>query len=412
MKLAYTAFDKSGKAVSGTADANSAAEARETLRRQGLFVTDIRETSATDLSYEAAAASRGGANQRIGTGRRLKNLAMFSRQLHVLVGSGTPIVQALAAIERQCEHENWRLVIAELRKRVEEGAPLSEAMRQQSAHFDAVCRSLIAAGESSGNLPQMLDRLANLSRKQLHLRSSVLGAMVYPCMLIMLGITVLIVMLLFVLPRFAGLFSTLDAPLPPTTKLLMWLSGLLRSYWWAALIGAAGGGFGLRAWVKSTRGKETIDTTSLNVPKFGRLMRSLMTARLARMLGTLLESRVPLLDALQLTRQSLMNLHYVKLIARAEESVGRGEPISAVLSSSDLISACVQEAVRNGEQTGQIGTPLVQMADFLDEENDVVVKSLTSIIEPMILIVLGVLVGFIAISMFLPLFDLVSAAHG
>jgi type II secretory pathway component PulF len=244
------------------------------------------------------------------------------------------------------------------------------------------------------------------------LRSSVIGAMVYPCMLITLGFTVLIVMLLFVLPRFSGLFESLDTPLPPTTKMLLWLSGMLRSYWWIALIVLGGGGFGLKMWMNSRAGKETIHTASLNLPKFGRLMRSLMTARLSRMLGTLLESRVPLLEALALTRQSLRNQHYVNLVTRAEESVGRGEPMSAVLSTSDLISACVQEALRNGEQTGQIGTPLVHMADFLDEENDVVVKSLTSIIEPVILIALGALVGFIALSMFLPLFDLVAATHG
>src|SRR3954470_956795 len=142
MKLAYTAFDKGGKAISGTAEAASPAEARENLRRQGLFVTDIREASAGEISYATAKSAAGGsAGKRIGTGQRLRNLAMFSRQLHVLVSSGTPIVQALSAIERQCEHENWRLVVAELRKRVEEGTPLSEAMRQQSNHFDAVCRS-------------------------------------------------------------------------------------------------------------------------------------------------------------------------------------------------------------------------------------------------------------------------------
>lgn len=407
MKLAYTAFDKTGKASSGTVEAAGIPEAKETLRHQGLFVTDIREGG--ESASSAASTQK---QKRLGTGLRLKSLAMFSRQMHVLLSSGTAIVQALNAIERQSEHEAWRAVVVRLRQRVEEGTPLSEAMRQQPHCFDAVCRSLVAAGESSGNLPQMLDRLAVLTRKQLHLRGSILGAMIYPCVLIGLGVTVLIVMLMFVLPRFSILFQSLDSPLPPTTKLLMWLSVMLWAYWWAFLIVLFGGAAGIYTWVFSEHGKQAIHTASLNLPKIGRLSRSLMTARLSRMLGTLLESRVPLMDALQLTRQSAVNLHYVKLLARAEEAVTRGEAVSAVLGNTDLISACVQEALRNGEQTGQIGQPLLHMADFLDEENDIVVKSLTSIIEPVILIFLGVIVGFIAISMFLPLFDLVSAAHG
>jgi type IV pilus assembly protein PilC len=406
MKLVYTAFEKSGKPTTGSVEAPSAAEAREALRRQGLCVAEIRDAGASPASQ---VTGRGG---RIGAGQRLKNLAMFSRQLHVLIASGTPIVQALNAIERQCEHESWRAIVVDLRKRVEEGSPLSEAMRLHPRHFDAVCRSLVAAGESSGNLPVMLDRLASLSRKQLHMRSSIIGAMVYPCLLIGIGMIVLVVMLLFVLPRFSALFNSLDSPLPPTTKLLMWLSTMLWAYWWAALIGAIGGGIAAFLWIRSESGRQMWHTTVLKLPKLGRLSRSLMSARLSRMLGTLLESRVPLLEALQLTRQSATIVHYHTLLTRAEDAVSRGEPISAVLGNTDLIAACVQEALRNGEQSGQIGQPLIHMADFLDEENDVVVKSLTSIIEPAILIVLGLIVGVIALSMFLPLFDLVSAAHG
>jgi type II secretory pathway component PulF len=322
-------------------------------------------------------------------------------------------VQGLHAIERQCEHEGWCAVVGSVRKRVEEGAPLSEAMAQHPQHFDAVCRSLVAAGETSGALPAMLDRLATLARKQLHLRSSILGAMVYPCVLMSIGVIVMIVMLMFVLPRFQGLFESLDSPLPPTTKILLWVSEVLWSYWWLLLSLLIGTAVGFKFWITSDSGKESINSAVLSVPKLGRLVRSLMTARVARMLGTLLESRVSLLDALQLTRQAAVFVQYAQLLRRAEDAVGRGEPMSAVLGNTDLISACVQEAVRNGETSGKLGEPLVQMADFLDEENDIIVKSLTSIIEPMILIVLGVVVGFIALSMFLPLFDLVSAAqHG
>jgi type IV pilus assembly protein PilC len=219
-------------------------------------------------------------------------------------------------------------------------------------------------------------------------------------------------MMLFVLPRFGTLFLTLDTPLPPTTRWLLSISGFLRDWWWAVGIGAVSTISAASLWLRSTPGRNRIQKTMLNLPKFGRLMRSLLTARVARLLGTLLESRVPLLDALKLTRQSTGNVHYADLVARAEEAVTRGEAVSTVLSASDLISPSVQEALRNGEQSGRIGAPLIHMADFLDEENEVVVRTLTSLLEPAILIVLGALVGLMALSMFLPLFDLVAATGG
>lgn len=406
MKLAYKAYDAAGQAVSGTFEAASTSEGREALRRKMLFVTEIAEAG---TAVEAAARSSGSGMTR---GQRLRHLTTFSRQLHVLVSSGTPLVQALCAIERQCEHDKWRRILADLRRRVEEGAPLSSTMRLHPDIFDPVCRSLISAGESSGNLSVMLDRLATICRKQLHLRHTVIGALVYPTLLIAIGFCVLLAMLLFVLPRFSILFESLDTPLPPTTQALMWVSQALRTYWWAALVPTLGAAAALYLRFRSEAGQQGIHALMLNLPKVGRLSRSLMSARLSRMMGTLLESRVPLLEAMQLTRQAVVMVPYAKLFERAEQSVSRGEPVSSILCNTDLIAACVQEALRNGEASGNVGQPLIHMADFLDEENDVVVKSLTSIIEPLILIVLGVVVGFIALSMFLPLFDLVSAANG
>jgi type II secretory pathway component PulF len=192
----------------------------------------------------------------------------------------------------------------------------------------------------------------------------------------------------------------------------MWASDGLWNYWWAVILFSIGSGMGAYFWLGSESGRQTLHRITLATPKLGQLSRSIMSARLSRMLGTLIESRVPLLDALQLTRQAAVILPYQVLLQHAEDAVGRGEPISAVLGHTDLIAPCIQEALRNGETSGQMGQPLLHMADFLDEENDVVVKSLTSIIEPVILIGLGIVVGGIALSMFLPLFDLVSAAHG
>jgi type IV pilus assembly protein PilC len=410
MNLAYEAIDAQGKPVAGTVDTADAAEAIEQLRRQGLFVTRI--TAAAGDAAGAKAAGRGG-RRKLSGAKRLKNLAMFTRQLSVLVSSGTPLVQALGSLERQAKEKAWRDVLVALRGKVEEGATLSEAMAHQPGVFDPVCRSLIAAGESGGSFDTMLERLATMTRKQMQVRGAVVGAMVYPCLLIVIAVGVLALMLLFVLPRFIGLFEQLDAELPATTQFLVMLSNALRTYWWAIPLVGGGAFFALRTWLVTDAGRRTVDTLVLKVPMAGAIVRSFAVARITRVLGVLMAGRVPLLEALALARQTARNVRYVALVAAAEEAVTRGSTISAAFAEAeDLVTPSICEAIRSGEQSGQMGPLLLNIADFLDEDNEVVVKSLTSILEPLILVGLGLVVGFVALSMFMPLFDLTSATHG
>lgn len=404
MKFVYQAMDKSGQTVHDVTEAKDTSEAIENLRRQGLFATEIGPASQAITTKRV----RGG----IGRGKRLKYLAMFSRQLHVLVGCGIPLTQALEALARQVKPGPWKDVLTNIHSRVEEGTPLSGALEMHPRYFDPIIRSMIEAGETGGNLSAMLDRMANLTKKQVHTRSAIIGAMVYPCLLIVVSINVMITMLTFVLPRFAELFKTLDSPLPPSTKFLMGLSDIMRNDWWAILIGLVVIFVGTKAWLGSNAGKRSIDTLVIRFPKFGILVRNFITAQLVRTLGVLVQSRVQLLDAIRLARLGTMNHHYADLLSRAEQAVVCGEPISTAFSREDLIPSNIYEALRNGERSGQVGPLLLNMADFMDEENEVVMKSLTSIIEPLILIVLGVLVGGVALSMFLPLFDLTAAARG
>ena len=404
MKFVYQAIDKDGKIVNDVTEAKDAGEAVENLRRQGMFATEINPAS------EVAGARK--VRGRIGRGKRLKYLAMFSRQLHVLVGCGIPLTQALEALERQVKPGPWKDVLANIHARVEEGTSLSAALEMHPLYFDPIVRSMIEAGETSGNLSAMLDRLATLTKKQVHTRSAIIGAMVYPCLLIVVSINVLITMLTFVLPRFADLFKTLDSPLPPSTKFLMAVSEVMRNEWWVILLGIIFAVVGIKTWLASAHGKKSVDTLVIRVPQLGVLVRNFISARIVRTLGVLLQSRVQLLDALRLTRLGTLNHHYSDLLSRAEQAVACGEPISSAFSREDLIPSNIYEALRNGERSGQVGPLLLNMADFMDEENEVVMKSLTSIIEPVILIVLGVLVGGVALSMFLPLFDLTAAARG
>lgn len=401
MKFAYSGADTAGRAVSGTIEAAGPREAGELLRAKGIAASDLRPDDGK------AAATKGA---RSTSRHSLRHVADFTRQLAVLVGTGTPLVDAVASLERQAKAGPWRDVLADIRQRTEEGTPLSVALGEHPDYFDGVCRSLIAAGEQGGKLEVLLDRLASLTRQQLKVRNAVAGALVYPCVLIGVAILVTVSMIGFVLPRFEGLFKTLSTPLPPTTKFLMALSEALRQHWLilgVATIALVVGGV---AWVRSRSGRAALDRAMVRLPVVGVCTRTLIIARISRVLGVLLEGRVPLLESLQLTRGSTGHSMYVDLMVKAEEALTRGETLASSFERSPLVPPAVCEAVRNGERSGKIGPVLSTMADYLDEDNEVALRTLTRMVEPVILLLLGLIVGTIAISMFLPLFDLTSAA--
>lgn len=407
MRFAYEGYDRSGKSVAESIEAGSLPEASEALRKQGLFVTRIRPDG----------AGEGSDRTRPGRGRtsRLRNTAILVRQLSVLVSTGTPMVEAIMSLERQTPDGSWKRVLTDVRERIERGGQLSAAMSHHPLYFDAVSRSLVAAGESSGKLDDMLRRLSTLVRQQLKIRSSITGAMVYPALLVAVCLSVLATMMFFVLPRFEGLFQNLGTPLPPSTRIVMDLSQFLRSYWWAVLMVLVPAFACVKMYLATPGGRTALHGALIRLPVFGKVFRSFAIARLARILGVLVESKVPLLEAMQLARETTGNVCYERLIDAAAGRVERGENFSATLQNSSLVSPSFVEAVRSGEQAGRLGAVLLSLADFLDEDNEIVLRSLSSIIEPLILIVLGTLVGFVAVSMFMPLFDLAtttsSGAH-
>ncbi len=423
MKLAYQAFDKTGRKVSNVIDASDIAQATEELRKQDLFVADISPVNSgsgprrkrqkpSASGSESKSADPGLVPVKGSKTRRLKTLAMFTRQLYVLVSSGTPLTQALAALENQIKDEGWRGAIGDVREGLESGSALSEAMALHPECFDSIYRHMVAAGEQGGELAVMLNRLADLTHKRLHVRSAIQGAMIYPCLLSFVALSVLVLLMVFVIPRFGELFDSLDAAQPPSTQMLLAASAFVVSYWWALLGALVVGIFGLKAYFKTQPGRRIMHTIILRLPKVGGIVRSFSTARIVRMLGLLLESHVPVLEALTLTRDVTSNVHYTELMGRAERAVSQGQEISSVFGESDLIPPAVCEATRSGEKSGQIGPLLLNLGDFLDEENEVTLKALTSIIEPVILIVMGLLVGFVALSMFMPMFDVTSMTGG
>jgi type II secretory pathway component PulF len=415
MKYTCIGFDRAGKAVRETIEAPSAEEASEQARRKGIFVT---ETRASGTSAPRGAPADAGAWSGLGEGKRLRQLASFLRQLAMLVSTGTPLVDAIVSLEKQTPEGELRTVVGRIRSKVEEGVTFAEAIAEHPRWFDAVSRSLIAAGEAGGGLGEMLSRLSVLVRKQVKVRQQTVGALVYPCVLLSIALSVSVAMVTFVLPRFEGLFKTLDAPLPASTAVLMDLSAFVRGHWMALSVGAAallGAGW----WaLTSPAGRAWRGAVLLNLPRAGDAVRAFTTARIARLLGVLMLGRVGLLEALKLVRESLGLGAYRRLIEGVEEGVTRGENMSQALVAAQermgirLIDAPVIEALRSAERSGRVGEVLVAMADHMDEDNEVTLKALMQMIEPAILLLLGLVVGTVAVSMFLPLFDLTGAGGG
>ncbi len=361
-------------------------------------------------AYRAAAIAARAAQQkdqgRLGAASRLSTLAWFTRQLYVLLIGGMPLLQALRSLELQAKEGRWRRTLHRIKERVEEGASLSEALTHEPAYFDPVFVNLIAAGEASGSLNEILSRLSALTKQMLQTRRAVVTAMTYPVLLTFISTSALLAMVLIVLPQFEGLFETLDMPIPPTTKYLLVLSAVIRGAWVAWLIGVLAAAVGLWFGLRSARGRRMIDYAALRTPRIGPIVRNFATARIARLLGVLVGAKVPLLEALRLVRLAMSNSYYVALLTQAEEAVAQGRSVSDSLADPMLVSPSVTEALRSGEESGQIGPLLLEIASFLDSENEDSVRQLTGVIEPMILTFLGLMVGFVAISLFLPLFDL------
>ncbi|MEO0484074.1 MAG: type II secretion system F family protein [Planctomycetota bacterium] len=418
MKLVYEAYDASGQAVRGSVEAGDEAAARDQLARQGLIVLSVGAGAGADArpARSAAAGERsdrgGGDGRRVSMSKKLDHLVEFSRQLGMLATTGTPLADALGALERQTADEAWAEVLRGLSREVEQGAPLSEAMAMRSDVFDAVSRSLVAAGEASGELPSMLRRISAVTRQTQTTYNAVRGALMYPFILLMVAIIVIGVMLVVVVPRFADMFQSLNAPLPPTTVALVQISDIVRGGWWALgpiIIGLV---VGAAWWLRTPAGLLARDRALVHAPIAGSIVRSLASARLARLLGALLKAKLPLLEALVLVRSSMNNRLFSDLVGEAHDEVSQGGSLAGAFERSQLVSATLAEGVRSGESTGRLDEVLGELAEHLDEDNNQTIRTLTTLIEPVILIIMGLLVGFVAVSMFLPLFDLTAATGG
>lgn len=409
MNLTYEAIDGSGRNVSDAIEASSAKEAVESLRQKGLFVTHIASAKAESLVP--------GSDSRLGTSDpgltkvrfSLRQLVMFTRQMAMLLASGSGVVPALNALNRQIKDANQKALLRRIVADLEEGCPLADAFRKYPSIFDASYCAVVAAGEASAQLPQMFTKLAGMMSKRKAMRNKVVGSLIYPALLIVLCVSVVNILLFFVIPRFADMFDTLGVPLPSSTKFMMALSaGLCK--WWPVPVGfVIALVVGSVYLVKSRTGRQILSDVQIRVPVAGRLMSRLIQSEMLRILGMLIEAKVGVLDALDLARGVTSNRRYGALCNKVEEAVTSGNSISSAMEATELIDPSICQAVRTGEESGSLGGAISYAADVLDEENAELVDVVTKLIEPMILIVMGVIVGAVAISLFTPLFDITAA---
>jgi type IV pilus assembly protein PilC len=396
MPYSYQAIDASGQQVSDIVDAGSMTEAADQLRQRGLFVTQMSPTDTAPIA--AAPTAKAGGSTR--------DLVFFTQQMAMLLRAGARVVPALEAIEAQSTRPQWRTVVRSIRDQVEQGRPLSETLQEFPKVFSSVFVNIIAAGEASGDIALAFDRVARLAQQQRDIRNRVVGAMTYPAVLLGLCFIVILILLTFILPRFDEMFKALDVELPFITSTLITASqGLLR-YWYVALSVVAVIGGGTYVFACSQIGKEFMSRGMVRVPVFGAIVRRVILARICRIWGQLIESKIPMLEAIQLAQHSTSSLDFRELLQEIEETVNRGESVAQPLRNSWLVPTTFAAAIATGEESGRMGSSLDFVATCLEEDNAQILASLSRVIEPIMLIVMGIVVGTMALSLFLPMFDM------
>lgn len=410
MIIEYQALNPTGSIVTDTLVVDDVTQVQAELTNRGLVPISVKTGTNSAMGRSGLKDLLTGlANRpdRVDPKRASRReLPFFTAQLAILLETGTPVAASLTAIERQLTNPHWRMIVAQMRQHVEEGGTLTSAASLYPHIFDSVFTSMISAGETSGNLSEILNRLADLSRQADRLKSKLISAMIYPALLTLISLAVMMILIFFVLPRFVTVFEELNVKLPATTKALLSVSSFAREYTLLAAGLLSAVVVSIVFALRSKSGKRFRTRTLLKIPIAGPLSSALINARIFRLMGLLIESSVPLLEALELTRTATVNYLYTNLIGRMHTSVLNGCTMNEIMLTSRLIPPSIAQMVQTGEENGQVGRVMTMLADYLDDRNETRIGTLTTVMEPVILIFMGLIVGVLVISLVLPLFDL------
>jgi type IV pilus assembly protein PilC len=403
--FAYSGRTRAGQNVTGERVADSADAAIAALRREQVMVTKI-----SPVKEKADASKPVTVNKKKKVSP--KSLAVFTRQFSVMIDAGLPLVQCLEILGTQEEDKNFGAVILETRAEVEGGASLADAMKKNPRVFDSLYTNMIAAGEAGGILDTILKRLATYIEKAVKLKNQVQSAMVYPVAIVVIATVVVGVILWKVIPTFATLFAGLGAELPLPTRIVIALSNGLVRYMPFVLLGIGAFIFGLRSYYKTPNGRMACDRLMLKAPILGSMFRKIAVARFCRTLATLLASGVSILEALDITAKTAGNAVVEQALYATRKSIEGGDTIATPLKETAVFPPMVVQMISVGETTGALDTMLGKIADFYEEEVDVAVAGLLTLLEPLMIAVLGGVVGGIVIAMYLPIFSLISKLTG
>jgi len=400
-----------GGVVVGTLDAPELRTAAEMLRRQRYVVLDLKVGRGAGEAGTAGALGGGGISL-FKPKVKPKDVVLFSRQLATMVGAGLPIMRGLGTMIDQVENPAMKEVVTKIRDDIEHGVSISQAMAKFPKIFNTLYVSMVAAGETAGNLDQILDRLAGYLEAAEELQRKVKGAMSYPAVIVSAVIVVVIFLMVFVIPTFVNVFQEAGAELPMMTQITIGMSNWMKGNIGVIIAIIAGMFFFLR-WYRSTpNGSLAIDRLLLRMPVFGQLIRKQAVARFTRTLSTMIHGGVPILQAMEVVAKTSGNRVVEEAVIKSMESIKEGEKISEPLKQSGVFPPMVIQMISVGEETGKLSEMLVRVADFYDSEVDTAVASLSSMIEPLVIIFMGVIVGFLVVSMFMPMFELGQVATG
>ncbi|MBI5597692.1 MAG: type II secretion system F family protein [Elusimicrobia bacterium] len=400
----YEALDASGKKTSGVSTATGLKELTSILRSQGLFLVDAREAAGADTRPgPQAVADLAGAK---GRPVDLQLVALFTTQLSIMVRTALPLMESIQSLGRQQSDPTFKAVVLEVARSVQHGQPLSAACARFPNAFDEVYVSLLSAGEATGQMAQMLDRLAQHLQFRIDLRSKVRSALLYPSVVVLVAFCVVAFLVLFIIPTFAEVFSQFDLDLPLPTRMLLGANAHLRSVWYLYLFGIGGAWWYFWMWLSSPSNTRTVHDLQLRLPVAGTLVRNIVMTRVLRTLASLVAAGVPILKSLNLSQHASGNMIFHEILAKVQKAASEGRGLASALAESPYFPEMVTNMVANAEKTGTLPEALERLSFYFERETDSAIKDLFAVLEPILVVGLGVIVAGIAVAVLLPIFEL------
>lgn len=396
-KFKYSARDNAGKEVKGTIEAKDKDSVAEILHDRGLLVVNISDQFAIDLE-SLAQINIGGVP--------MQDKVVFMRQMATMVSAGLPLTRALEIMEQQIENPSFKKTITEVKASVESGVTLADSFRRSGEVFDDISVNLIEAGESSGNLDTILTRLAVELEESKKLSDKLRGALIYPIIILVVIIAVVLMLMFVLVPSMADIYSEFGAELPWMTQFLIDLSHFFMTYWWAILLVVATVFIGGKAYLDTPTGQRNKDKIMLKIPIMGTIVSKMQLAQFTRILALLLGSGLSIIRALELTSQSLSNIMFREVIMQSKEEVEKGGSLAIPIARSEYFPLLVSSMIAVGEETGELDTVLNKVSEYYKDEVDVATSNMSTVLEPVFLVIMGVVVAFIALAVYTPMFQL------